>query len=113
MRIELGACQVWSHPDHTIVAGRVHKAEIVLGDVFTLLAWTPWLQAPVNDSRVGEPTAKHEVALRVEGIEAYQHSLDLLPTGMTGGLKLVGMGQELLRAVDPEARIGQWLLLGE
>jgi hypothetical protein len=112
MRLEFGASQVWPHPDHTILAGRVHEADILLGDVFTELAWTPWFPEPVNGSRVGEPTIRHAVALRVEGIEAYQRPLDFLSSGMTGALKLTGSGRELLRSVDPSARDGAWLLLG-
>jgi hypothetical protein len=111
MRIEFGAYQVWPHPDHTILTGRVHKADILLGDVFTLLEWIPWLPEPVNGSRVGEPTIRHAVALRVEGIEAYQHTLDFLSSGMTGALKLTGSGQELLRVVNPSALDGAWLLV--
>ena len=113
MRVEFGAYQVSPYPDHTILAGRVHEADIVLDDLFTELAWTPWLPEPVNGSRVGEPTGRHAVALRVESIEAYQRKLDYLSSGMTGALKLTGSGQELLRAVDPSARDGAWLLLGE
>jgi hypothetical protein len=113
MRIEFGAYQAWHHADHTILAGRVHEADIHLGDVFTELAWTPWFPELVNGSRVGEPTVRHAVALPVEGIEAYQHTLDFLSSGMTGALKLTGSGQELLRAVDPCARDGAWLLVGE
>lgn len=113
MRIEFGAYQVWSHPDYTIIAGRVHNAEIVLGDIFTELGWTPTLEEPVIGSRVGEPTVRHAVALRVEGIEAYQHKLDFLSPGMAGALKLTGLGQELLRAVDPSARDGAWVLVGD
>jgi hypothetical protein len=113
MRIEFGADEVWWHPDHTILAGRVHESDIILGDVFTELAWTPWLSEPVNGSRVGEPTIRHAITLRVEGIEAYQRKLDFLPSGMTGALKLTGSGKELLGAVDPAARDGAWLLLGE
>jgi hypothetical protein len=113
MRIEFGAYQVWPHPDHTILAGRVHEADILLGDVFTELVWTPWPSEPVNGSRVGEPAIRHAVALRVEGIEAYQRTLEFLPSGMTGALKLIGSGRELLRSVDPSARDGAWLLVGE
>jgi hypothetical protein len=113
MRIEFGAYQVWPHPDHTILAGRVHEADILLGDVFTAFAWTPWVTKPVDGSRVGEPTVTHPVELRVEGIEAYQRPLELLSSGMTGALKLTGPGRELLRAVDPAARDGAWLLVGE
>jgi hypothetical protein len=113
MRMEFGAYQSWFHPDHTILAGRVYEADILLGDVFTELVWTPWLSEPVNGSRVGEPTVQHAVALRVEGIEAYQRPLDFLSSGMTGALRLSGSGRELLRAVDPSARDGAWLLVGK
>jgi hypothetical protein len=113
MRIEFGAYQVWPHPDHTMLAGRAHKADIVLGDVLTELVWTPWLSEPVNGSRVGKPTVRHAVELRVEGIDAYQRTLEFLSSGMTGALKLTGSGQELLLAVDPSARDGAWLLIGE
>lgn len=113
MRIEFGAYKVWQHPDHAILAGRVHESDILLGDLFTVLAWTPWLEEPVNGTRVGKPTVIHTVALRVEGIEAYQQPLDSLPSGMTGALKLTGSGQELLRVVDPKSRDGAWLLVGE
>ena len=113
MRIEFGVSQVWPHPDHTILAGRVHEAAILLGDVFTELAWMPWFAEPVNGIRVGEPTVQHLVALRVEGIEAYQRPLEFLSSGMTGALRLTGSGRELLRAVDPSARDGAWLLAAE
>lgn len=113
MRIEFGAYQVWPHPNHTILAGRVHEADLILGEVFTELAWTPWLSEPVDGSRVGAPTVRHAVRLRVEGIEAYQRTLDSLSAGMTGALKLTGTGQELLRVVDPSIRDGAWLLVGE
>lgn len=113
MRIEFGAYEVWPRPDHTIVSGRVHGADILLGDVFTILAWTPWLAEPVNESRVGAPTITHAVELRVEGIDAYQRALEFLSSGMTGALKLIGVGQELLRGVDPSVRNGAWLLAGE
>jgi hypothetical protein len=113
MRIEFGAYQVWPHPDHTMLAGRAHEADIFLGDVFTELAWTPWLPEPVNGGRAGEPTVRHAVALRIESIETYQHTLDFLSSGLTGALKLTGSGHEFLRAVDPCARDGAWLLVGE
>jgi hypothetical protein len=113
MRLEFGAFQVWLHSDHAILAGRVHEADIVLGDVFTQLVWTPWLPVPIYGIRVGEPTVTHQIGLRVVSIEAYQHSLDFLSSGMTGALKLIGPGLELLGAVVPLARDGQWLLRGE
>jgi hypothetical protein len=113
VRIEFGASQVWPGSDHTILAGRAHEAGILLGDEFTALVWTPWLPEPVGGSRVGEPTVRHAVALRVETIEAYGRSLDFLSSGMTGALRLSGAGQELLRAVDPSRRDGAWLLVGE
>ena len=113
MRIEFGAYQVWSHPDHTTLAGRVHEADILLGDVFTVLAWTPWLAEPIDGSGVGAPTVTHAIKLRVEGIDAYQHAHEFLSSGMTGALKLTGAGRELLRAVDPSVRDGAWLLAGE
>jgi hypothetical protein len=113
MRIEFGAYQVWPHPEYTILAGRVHESDILLGNLFTVLAWTPWLAEPVNGTRVGEPTITHAVELRVEGIEAYRHSLEFRSSGMTGALKLTGAGREMLRAVDPAARDGAWLLVGE
>jgi hypothetical protein len=113
MRIEFGAYSLLPHPTHTILSGRVYEADILLGDVFTLLAWTPWLPEPVNGTRVGEPTVTHAVALRVEEIEAYQRRLEFLSSGMTGALRLTGPGLELLRAVDPSVRDGAWLLIGE
>ncbi len=113
MRIEFGADQAWPHPDHTILAGRVHEADILLGDVFTEVVWTPWLPEHIVGTRVGEPIIPHTVALRVEGIEAYQHSLEFLSSGMTGALKLTGAGQELLLAIDFSARDGRWHLAGE
>lgn len=113
MRIKFGADQAWPHPDHTILAGRVHEADILLGDVFTEVVWTPWLPEHIVGTRVGEPIIPHTVALRVEGIEAYQHSLEFLSSGMTGALKLIGAGQELLLAIDFSARDGRWHLAGE
>ena len=113
MRIEFGAYQVWSQTDHAILAGRVYESDIRLGDVFTWLVWVPWLPAPVSGSRLGAPTVTYEIGLRVEGIEAYQHSLDFLPSGMTGALKVTGSGLELLRVIDPAAKDGEWLLKGE
>jgi hypothetical protein len=113
MRIEFGAYQAWPHPDHTVLGGQVHAGDVRLGDVFTELAWRPWLAEPVNGSLVGEPTTRRAVALRVEGIEAYRDQLDCLPSGMTGALKLTGPGQELLGAVDPAARDGGWVLVGK
>jgi hypothetical protein len=113
MRIEFGAYQVWVHLDHALLAGRVHQADIRLRDVFTTLAWTPWLPEPVKGNQLGEPTIVHSVVLRVDGIEAYRHPLDFLSSGMTGALRLTGSGQELLRAVDPSVRGGAWILIGE
>jgi hypothetical protein len=113
MRIAFGSYHVWPHSDHALLAGRVGEADLLLGDVCTELAWTPWLLEPVNRSRVSDHTVRHAIALRVEGIEACQRILDFLSSGMTGALKLTGSGQELLRAVDPSARDGTWLLVGE
>lgn len=92
----------------------VYEGDILLGDVFTELLWTPWLAEPDNGVRVGEPIVRHAIALRVEGIEAYRHQFESLPSGMSGALKLTGTGQELLRAVDPAVpKKGEWILIGE
>jgi hypothetical protein len=113
LRIEFGAYQVWPHPAYTLLAGRVYNADILLGDMFTLLAWTPWLSEPVNGSRRNEPTITHTISLRVESIEAYRQALDFLSSGMTGTLTLTGFGQELLQSINPSAKNGEWLLIGE
>jgi hypothetical protein len=113
MRIEFGAYQVWPHADHTILAGRVHEADIHVGDVFMELAWIPWHPEPIDGSSVWEPTVRHAVALRVEGIETYKRQVETLSAGWTGALKLTGSGQEWLRVVDPAVRDGAWVLVGD
>ena len=110
MRIEFAVDEVRQHPGHTMVAGRVHEADIDLGDVFTVLAEASRLPGATN---FGKPIVSYAVALRIDGIEAYRHSIEFLSSGMTGMLRLIGPGRGLLQKVDASAGHGTWLLLGE
>ncbi len=85
------------------------------------MPWFRFLLAPPSKCGIGEAasgnsvsesTVAHPVSLRVDGIEAYRHSLELLSSGMTGLLKLTGLGQDLLQMVDPSEGYGAWLLIG-
>src|SRR4051812_43931110 len=100
MRIEFAVDEAWLHPGHTMIAGRVHEAEIALGDVFTVLVRVARLREAPSGTSVSESTVAHPVTLRVDGIEAYRNSLELLSSGMTGLLKLTGLGQNLFKMVD-------------
>jgi hypothetical protein len=113
MRIEFAVDEAWPQPGHTMIAGRVHEADIALGDVFTVLVRAVRLREAANGTDISESTATHLVTLRVAGIEAYRHSLELLSSGMTGHLKLTGMGQDLLQLVDLSEGYGSWLLIGD
>ena len=113
MRIEFAVDEAWPHPAHTTIAGRVHEADIALGDVFTVLVRAARLRQAAGGTGVSESPVAHPVTLRVDGIEAYRHSLELLSSGMTGLLKLTGLGQDLLQMVDPSEGYGSWLLIGD
>lgn len=113
VRIEFEVNSVRPHPGHTVLIGRVHEANVRVGDAFKEMSWRPWLSKPVGGSRVGRPIVRHAVALRVEAIEAYGRARDSLSQGMTGGLRLTGAGQTRLRKIDPSTKNGAWLLTGE
>lgn len=109
MRIEFAVDEAWPHPGHTTIAGRVHEADIAVRDVFTVLARAE----AASGTSASESAVAHPVTLRIEGIEAYRHSLELLSSGVTGLLKLTGPGQDLLQLVDPSDGYGSWLLIGD
>ncbi|QDU87090.1 hypothetical protein Pla175_04450 [Pirellulimonas nuda] len=102
--------EVWPHPGYFTVAGRVYEADVCIGDVFTALARVD--RAPTTTTSDNNVAAEHPVTLRVDGIEAYQHSVELLSSGVTGLLKLTGLGEALLQMVDPSEGIGLWVLTG-
>jgi hypothetical protein len=65
-----------------VVPGRVHQVTIRLGSVFTSLG-----DASPSSLRI---------KMQVDGIVAYGHSLEDVPAGMTGELKLIGDGGDKL-----------------
>ncbi|MFO1044391.1 MAG: hypothetical protein U0941_21680 [Planctomycetaceae bacterium] len=69
-----------------LICGRVHEGTVRVGSCFT--------DVKCSDSK----TLNNKVNLRVIRIVAYGHSLDDLPDGMTGELKVSGEGIAQLSA---------------
>jgi hypothetical protein len=68
------------------VSGIVNKGAVATGSAFTLVRTESAETSPVN--------------LSVEAIVAYRRTIDELPTGMSGELKLVGEGSATLKKHD-------------
>ena len=82
----------------TFVDGRVCKAPIRLGDVFTRLYGHSQRWDAVGGKWVEiDPGPTLSIALRIESIESYKRFFDELPSGMTARIELSGAGVELLQ----------------
>jgi len=81
------------------VIGRCFEGPILLGDTFTV-AFKRTLERLPDGYGPGVRSDERAIALKVDTIWAYNHSLDELPPGMTGRLTLSGLGSDVLREDD-------------
>ena len=79
-----------------LVTGRNSYVDIPLGAVFTLLKKARF-EGPNVDLRKIELGVVAEVTLRLDKVEVFRRSIDVIPRGYSAGLYLSGAGIDLIR----------------
>lgn len=93
-----------------LVTGRNSYVDIPLGAVFTLLKKARF-EGPTVDLRKIELGVVAEVALRLDKVEVFRRSINVIPRGYSAGLYLSGAGIDLVRQALRERRARESLTL--
>lgn len=108
-QVEFTIDAVRRDPGRIVVCGRCCEGDFGLGDVFTAIRRIRYERGSCR--RTGCDTVA-AVALRVEGIEFYEHPIERLSPGDTAELRFSGTGLDALESLDREPDV-VWSLVGD
>jgi hypothetical protein len=82
--------QIIEFPDPASVVGRNCGSDVMLGNVFTQIVRQDFTAFPPDNMHMTETILVDNLSIELAGIEMYRQNRDVLPSGYTAKLRLVG-----------------------